>query len=52
MAYPMRKKITPLATAFPLFATEYLVERLRHIGVVHNLLDDVTFSSHTVSFRH
>ena len=38
-----------MATAFTLFATEYLVERLRHIGVVHNFLDDVTFSTHTLS---
>lgn len=35
-----------LYSLLPFGATEYLVERVRHIGVFDYLLDDVTFPAH------
>jgi len=44
----MCEQVAPLAAFLPLGATEYLVERFRHVGIFDYLLYDMTFSAHSI----
>lgn len=45
----MRKQVTPLTAFLPFGATDHLVERFRNIRIFDNLLNDMTFSTHSIS---
>ena len=47
---PMREQPAALAASLPLRAAQHLVEGVRHVAVLHDLLDDMSFSAHSCNF--